>query len=393
MRAAARLGQPFRGSALRRYPDADQLVAQAVEKTGLSDFGPGAVLEPLEELLRPLRDDPTLTTIGLVAWPQMLRQLLVSRLRIVDVCKRQPGIRDQELTRPVIITGMPRTGTTLLYNLLATMPSARPLMGWESMDPLPGHRLAARKARYRAWVAFVNATIPQLKTIHPLQPKGPDEGLELMDRTLHSFNFMLYAYSYTDWLLERTNREMQDAWQIWLWQLQMLQAQRPGNYWVLKAPTYMGLFPTVDALLPNARYVMTHRDLHSAIPSAMSLVTVVGASMRQAGAQVPLPRFIDRMADMANQTRKQIEQRPNVQVLYPELMADPAGTVRTILTELGEEVPDDLDRRVARHLAEHPQHKHGRHDYRLDRFGLENDDLEPYAADYARDLGLDRFDS
>jgi hypothetical protein len=80
-------------------------------------------------------------------------------------------------------------------------------------------------------------------------------------------------------------------------------------------------------------------------------------------------------------------------VLYPELMADPAGTVRTILTELGEEVPDDLDRRVARHLAEHPQHKHGRHDYRLDRFGLENDDLEPYAADYARDLGLDRFDS
>ena len=123
----------------------------------------------------------------------------------------------------------------------------------------------------------------------------------------------------------------------------------------------------------------------------MSLVTVVGASLRHAGAQVPLPRFVDRMAEMANQTRKEIEQRPNMQVLYPELMADPAGTIATILDEFGENVPADLEQRVVRYLAEHPQHKHGKHDYRLERFGLTTDDLEPYAADYARDLGLDKF--
>ena len=286
---------------------------------------------------------------------------------------------------------MPRTGTTLLYNLLAGVPESRPLMGWESMDPMPDHRLGLRRAKYRAWVAFINKTIPQLKAIHHLQPDGPDEGLEMMDRTLHSFNFMLYAYAYTDWLLERTNREMCDSWQLWLWQLQMLQAQKPRGFWLLKAPTFMGLFPTLDALLPNARYVMTHRDLHSAIPSAMSLVTVVGASMRYPGAQVPLPRFVDRMADMANQTRKQIEQRPNVQVLYPELMDDPAGTVADILATFGERIPTDLEARVSAHLAAHPQHKHGTHDYRLERFGLAVDDLEPFAADYARDLGLDRY--
>jgi hypothetical protein len=123
----------------------------------------------------------------------------------------------------------------------------------------------------------------------------------------------------------------------------------------------------------------------------MSLVTVVGASMRYPGQQVELPHFVDRMAGMANQTRKQMEQRPNVQVLYPELVDDPASIVRTILTEFGETVPADLDGLVADHLASHPQHKHGKHDYRLERFGLESDDLEPYASDYARDLGLDRF--
>ena len=392
VRAIARLGQPFRGLALRRYPnDPEELMARATKSTGLTDFGPGDVAEPLDELLRPVRNDPDITTIGLHAWPTMLTRLLTTRLEIVQFIKDNPEIRDEKLVRPIIITGMPRTGTTLLYNLLATMPGSRPLMGWESLDPFPNHRLALRKAKYRAWVKFINSTIPQLKTIHALQPNGPDEGLELMDRTLHSFNFMLYAYPYIDWLLERTQREMCEAWTIWHWQLQMLQAQGPGGFWVLKAPTYMGLFPTVDALLPNARYVMTHRDLHRALPSAMSLVTVVGAALRKAGTQVPLPRFVDRMSDMANQTRKQIEQRPNVQVLYPELISDPAGTIAAILSEFGEDVPADLEQRVAQYLAEHPQHKHGKHDYRLERFGLTTDDLEPYAADYARDLGLDKF--
>ncbi len=391
MRILARIGQPLRGRASRRYPDPDELLARVTAQTGLTDFGPGEVVEPLEELLRPLRDDPDVTAAGLMAWPTMLGRLLTSRLQIVDFVKKNPEIRDEKLVRPVIITGMPRTGTTLLYNLLSNVPQSRPLMGWESMDPLPHRSDAIRKAKYRAWVAFVNNTIPQLKAIHHLQPAGPDEGLELMDRTLHSFNFMLYAYSYTDWLLERTQREMCEAWTVWQWQLQMLQAQGPKGFWLLKAPTYMGLFPTIDALLPNARYVMTHRDLHSAIPSAMSLVTVVGAAMRYPDAQVPLPRFVDRMADMANQTRKQIEQRPNVQVLYPELIDDPAEVVANVLAEFGEEVPRDLRQRVDHYLAQHPQHKHGKHDYRLERFGLIPDDLEPFAADYARDLGLDRF--
>ncbi|MEM8923237.1 MAG: sulfotransferase [Actinomycetota bacterium] len=392
MRAVARLGQPLRGVALSRFPDPEELVARATKRTGLTDFGPGAVLEPLEELLRPLRDDDSLTAAGLFAWPRMLQRLLVSRLRIVEFVKQHPEVTDERLVRPIIITGMPRTGTTLLYNLMASMPGARPLMGWESLSPLPRGPVRWRKEQYAAWVRFINSAIPQLRTIHTLQPYGPDEGLELMDRTLHSFNFMLYAYSYTDWLLERTDREMNEAWTLWHQQLQILQHQGPKNrYWVLKAPTYMGLFPTVDALLPNARYVMTHRDLHNAIPSAMSLVTVVGAALRQPGAQVPLPRFVDRMSDMANQTRKQIEQRPNVQVLYPELIDDPAATVRSILTEFGEEVPRDLNARIRKHLDEHPQHKHGKHDYRLERFGLHRTDLEPYAADYARDLGLDKF--
>jgi len=393
MRALARLGQPLRGLASRRYPDPEELVSRVTTASGLVDFGPGEVLEPLEELLRSVREDPSVTALGLAAWPQMLARLLTTRLEIVEYVKQHPEIRDEEIVRPVIITGMPRTGTTLLYNLMAEMPGSRPLMGWEGMDPMPGHRLWVRKAKYRAWVILVNSSIPQLKAIHHLRPDGPDEGLEMMDRTLHSFNFMLYGYSYTDWLLLRTNREMHDAWTLWRWQLQMLQRSGPGGYWVLKAPTFMGLFPTIDSLLPNARYVMTHRDLHSAIPSAMSLVTVVAASMRYPGQQVSLPRFVDRMADMANQTRKQIEQRPNVQVLYPELVADPASVLRTILTEFGETVPPDLDSRVADYLAGNPQGKHGKHDYQLERFGLVTDDLEPFAADYARDLGLDRYEA
>jgi hypothetical protein len=390
---AARLGQPLRGRAHQHYPDPEQLVARAMNDTGLADFGPGEVLEPLDELLRPLRDDQSLTTIGLVAWPTMLRRLLTSRLRIVQFVKDHPEIRDEKLVRPIIITGMPGTGTTLLHNLMARLPGARPLTGWESLDPLPYHPRSWRQAKYRAWVRLVNTAIPQLGAIHALQSSGPDGGLELMDRTLHSFNFMLCNYAYTDWLVERAQREMCEAWVLWRWQLQMLQGQgqAPHGYWVLESPSYLGLFPVVDALLPHARYVMTHRDLTTAIPAAMSLATVVGASIRKPGSQVRLPRFVDRMMEVANQTRKQIEQRPNVQVLHPELIADPAATVRTILWELGERIPRDLTQRVDRYLADHSQIRRDEHDYGIERFGLVPDDLEPYAADYARDLGLDRF--
>lgn len=372
---------------LDRYPTAESLTGRVVGRTGLDDFGPGLVVEPLQQLLDTVMADPTFSTVGLRAWPTMLSRLLASRLRVVDHVRRHPELTELEVTRPIIITGMPRTGTTLLYNLMATMPGARPLLGWESLSPLPGP-VRRRRAAYAAWVRFVDLNVPELKAIHALNPSGPDEGLELMDRTLYSFNFMLYTFPYAEWLVDRPPAEVTEAWRLWRWQLQMLQAQGPSGYWVLKAPTFMGSFPTVDALIPNARYVMTHRDLSSALPSAVSLLTVVGAAMRRPGAQVDLPRFIDQMVAIANRTRKQLEDRPNVQVLYPDLMADPAGTVRSILEEFGEPVPDDLDDRVAAHLAAHPQHKHGRHDYRLERFGLVPDDLEPYVSDYARDLGL-----
>ncbi len=391
VRAVNTATSPLRTRAKSRYPNAATLVEMAVARTGLDDFGPGAVLEPLDRLLAPLENDPTMTTGGLVAWPRLLLRLLTSRLEIVEYVRQNPAVVDVELDRPIIITGMPRTGTTLLYNLVSSMPGARPLLGWESLQPLPTRSVAARKAAYRAWVRFVNMAIPALRTIHPLPPDGPDEGLETMDRTLLSFNLGLYNYGYVDWLLARDRSELNDAWQVWKWQLQILQQQRSGQYWVLKAPTYLGLFPTVDALVPNARWVMTHRDLGEAIPSAMSLVTVVGAVLREAGATIDLPRFADRMAEMAHRTHADIQQRPNVEVLYPELVNDPTLAVRDVLETFGERVPADLDARVKRYLEDNPKDKHGAHRYSLATFGLSPDDLEPFSSTYAAEVGLDQI--
>ncbi len=388
VRAVNSVTAPLKPLAKRRYPSATELVEQAVARTGLDDFGPGAVIEPLSRLLDPLANDPSLTTVGLVAWPRMLRDLLTSRLEIVEYVRRDAGVTNAELDRPIIITGMPRTGTTLLYNLLSSMPGARPLYGWESMHPLADRSVTMRKARYRQWVRLVNVAIPALRTIHALNPDGPDEGLEIMDRTLHSFNLGLYNYGYIDWLLGQDQAELDASWQLWKWQLQILQRQRAGRYWVLKAPTYLGLFPTVNALVPQARWVMTHRDLNEAIPSAMSLVTVVGSVLRNAGSPLELPRFAERMADMASRTHADIAQRPSVGVRYPELVAAPAAAVRQILTTFDEDVPADLDETVAAYLVANPKNKHGTHDYSLSRFGLTSDDLEPFASAYADEVGL-----
>ena len=118
MRAAARLTQPLRGRSRRRYPSAEELVARVTRRTGLSDFGPGSVIEPLDELLRPVGADPTVTALGLNVWPTILGRLLTGRLRIVEHMEQRPAIRDEQPVRPIIVTGMPRTGTTLYREIM-----------------------------------------------------------------------------------------------------------------------------------------------------------------------------------------------------------------------------------------------------------------------------------
>ncbi len=383
--------QPFDRVVRRLTPDdASELIRSAQRQARLEDLGPGEVIEPLQVLMDTLRQDPHVSALGRLGWTVILRRLVVSRLQVVDHVRRHPEIHEVQVRRPLVILGLPRTGTTLLYKLLATHPGARPLMGWESYAPIPPSGRDRRLRNYRGYVWAIDKMIPALRTIHELDANAPDEGLELMDRTFHSLNFMLYAYEYIEYLATLSDERFNESWEIYLWQLQMLQQQWMKDFWLLKAPGFIGAFGALDKHLPDARFVMTHRDLREALPSAMSLVTSVGTAMRRPGYQLALPNFVDRFVDRIRLTRRQIADKPSAEILYPDLITDPGGVVRSILEQLDESVPNDLDDRVAKVLAASPQHKNGRHRYSLEQFGFDPEEIEPLATEFAREVGLDQ---
>jgi hypothetical protein len=391
LRAAHYASDPLE-AVFRRYTptQAEDLIRSAQRATGLEDLGPGEVIEPLQVLLDTVADDPQFSPLGRLAWTIILRRHLTSRLRIVDHVRKHPEVHDVVIEKPMIILGLPRTGTTLLYHLLGALPGSRPLMGWESYEPLKPAGPDLRLTRFRGYVWGVNQAMPALRLIHELKADAPDEGLELMDRTFHSLNFMLFAYDYVEYLRGLPEERMDESWELYLWQLQILQLQSMNDFWLLKAPGFIGAFSALDKHLPDARYIMTFRDLREALPSAMSLVTTPGTAFRRPGHQLGLPNFVDNFVGRVDYTRAQLADKPKVEVMYPDLMRDPTAEVRRILEEFGEAIPNDLDQRVDRVLSSKPQNKYGKHRYALEQFGFDPAELEPVAEAWARDVGLQR---
>jgi hypothetical protein len=120
----------------------DDLLAAAVKQTGLDDFGPDTVREPLEVLRQAFDGEAGLTTFGRVVAGQLIVSALAQRLPVLDWAKAHPEVRDEKIERPWIILGLPRTGTTLLSLLLGLDPVVRPLLQWEASNPIPPPDLA-----------------------------------------------------------------------------------------------------------------------------------------------------------------------------------------------------------------------------------------------------------
>ena len=121
--------------ALPLEPEA--LMAAASEQTGLDDFGDDWFREPLDIVCRAIPVEAGLNAVGRVTAGTSLVNMLANRLRLEDLLRRHPEIEQVPIARPIIIVGLPRTGTTHLHNLLSADPQLRSLPYWESLEPVP----------------------------------------------------------------------------------------------------------------------------------------------------------------------------------------------------------------------------------------------------------------
>lgn len=236
--------------------DADALHAKASADTGLNDFGPGDYRERLDVYLAALREIGGLHAAGVVNFHGQLLQLLKNRLLLTDLLSRHPEIDDIELAPPVVIAGLPRTGTTHLHNLLAAPPTFRTMPYWESVEPFPlpqeaGVEPDPRRARMDVAVSVINTVMPHFALMHQMTTDHVHEEIQLLANDVSTMLFETLG-EVPRWRDYYRTHDQTPHYEYLARQLKAMQFLRGGRRWLLKSPQHLEQVPVLDRVFPAA---------------------------------------------------------------------------------------------------------------------------------------------
>lgn len=362
--------------------DGDVLVAFARESTGLQDLGEDSWQEGFAHLVDALCNDAALSDRGVLAAAGDLTAHLTNRLCVTDWHRRHPELAAADVVPPIVIVGQPRTGTTILYDLLAQDPAHRVPLTWEVDQPLPPPETATyetdpRIEAVQAQLDLVEVAIPGFKAMHPM---GARLGQECVRITGNDFRSMIFPTqyrvpSYARWLLQEADMASAYRWHRRF--LQVLQSRHRSARWVLKSPGHLWCLGALLAEYPNALLVQTHRDPLKVIASTASLLATLRrlasdeTSIAETGAEFAgyLLEGLDR--SVAAREDGTVPADRVVDVQFAAFMADPFVTIRRIYERLGLELSADAEARMRAFLAANPQDKHGGHRYTFADTGLD----------------------
>jgi hypothetical protein len=379
--------------------DPEAILAEAQRRTqGLADFGSGPFLEPLGRLLASLEKEARLNALGRRIAQERVLTHVVNRLDYVADRKRFPAIARERIVRPVFIVGLPRTGTTILHDILAQDPANRAPLTWEVMFPSPPPEAATfasdpRIARCAATFPAVDLQIPAFKAMHPMGATLSQECVTLMGEAMCTplFHNQFRVPSYEDWV--DGEADWSHVYAFHQQQLQHLQWHNPGERWVLKTGAHMWGLEHLLATYPDARIVFTHRDPVKSMTSYASLTSLV-RSMSSDEVD-PLEIAHDWTARLKRVLEHAIEVRsakasPGA-VFYDmhflDFVADPFAVVERIYEALGLPMTPVASARMRAFIADNPKGKHGIHRYAPEEYGV-----EPAAVRRAFRAYMERFE-
>ena len=372
------------------------ILDEAREKTGLIDFGPMDFLDRLTLLCKEWGDDHALTGIGQLSLRNKLLQFAVNRLLIQNTLNAHPEIRDIPIERPIIVAGLPRSGTTHLLNLLAADSRLRALPLWESYEPIPMPGEApidGIEPRYKRcadqW-AMMQQMTPHLAAMHPMNPDHIHEELELMGPDFASYNFEWLAHS-PKWRDDYYANDqaphyeyMKTVLKILLWQQR--KTDRPTR-WVLKCPQHLEQLPVLKNVFPDATLIVTHRDPVAVIQST---ITMLAYGQRINRKQVLMRELVEYWSDrIEHLLRACVRDRAlwstdsSIDVPFHQFMADETGILQRIYDTSKLPLNERARAEHAAFMAEHPRGKHGHMVYDLKGdFGVDPDALRERFAFY-----------
>lgn len=359
--------------------DIDQLLDTAYERAGSDDLGEDAWREALEVYVHALDTEAGLNEVGTGAMQDQIVAHLVNRLRIEQWYARHPEIDDEEIVAPLFGLGMPRTASTALGYLLSRDPARRSLRNWEASDPCPPPEAATSLTDPRIAVAqegidFTNLMFPGFSEMLPSEADGPQECLVLMclDFRSQMLGAMARVPSYSSWLM---NCDMSSTYRHHKRVLKLLQWRCGPKRWSLRSPAHMLSIAALNEVYPDARFVMTHRDVGKVLPSVCALYDSLSSVL----AEEPDPIGIGRenMEVWRTALERLIEFRAAGHehrfhdLMFADMQKDPIAAVSGLYADLGDELTDVAREGMSNWWTENTKNRPAVGSYPAEKYGLD----------------------
>ena len=375
--------------------DVAAVMGAAQTDTGLDDYGPeaDAMVEALTVLVRSANEDADLDEQGEAVFTGMVVSLLTRRLDIERWYREHPEIADQQIASVLFGVGLPRTGSTALSYLLAQDRSVRSLRMWEATQPTPPPELAGededpRFLAAQAAMSGLGSMPDEIKSMLPSSADGPSECLELLNLSFRCamLDTVAQTPSYGAWLVDC---DFGPAYRYHERAIKLLQWRRPPNRWRLKTPAHMFGIEALDAVYPDAKFVITHRDPAKVMASLASVETAVVRMYTGKADPLYFGRHCvddwDRALRGFLAFRDRVGEERFYDIAFADLQADPVGSVRGLYEWLGEDLTAETAAAMQQWWdgSQEDRSAGGGHRYTPEEFGLDADELGERFAYYS----------
>lgn len=361
--------------------DSQKLIKTAINKVKLDDFGDDNWCSKFQEKINELQSS-NLHLTGRLYYITFFLIALRNRLLVTDRLKRCPAILDEKIDRPIIITGLPRTGTTYLFELLSQDERFHSPVAEEALCPIEPSDNIVKECIDRKTIIqtlqsiFLNHS--QLKAMHYIHYNRPVECYSIMEAALNFQVPNVKSDSYEEWL-QAIDAENNYKWHKVI--LSILQFKKPNKRWILKCPYHMNHLEQVFKKYPDAQVIHTHRN---PIDSTISLLHASKKENELYTNDHITNRELQRLViPLEGSQRKVIHQRKSgiipeehiSDVYFDDLVQNPISTIENLYESLGIEFSAGFRNNLTTYISENPKNKHGNYSYTASDFDLSNQQI------------------
>jgi hypothetical protein len=354
-----------------------ELIATAQRISGFSDFGSDEWREPFEILVKSINAEADLNLFGRLMTRNDILLWLQARLGIEAAYREHPEIEDEVIDAPVFVTGLPRSGTSILFEILAQDPQFGSVRNWEMMFPYPPPERATyetdpRIERCEHLVTQWYRVTPTYRAMHEMGANIPNECILAYSCSFLTeyFNALFQVPSYYQYL---AGSDITPAYRYYKRMLKMLQWKNPRQHWLLKAPSHLGYLPQIFDVFPDARVVLTHRDPIKAFASNTDLLGTFywmrsdkpfdASAFENLLTHEAVAARLNQVIEWSDNGSIPVERLSNFK--YATMIEQPIDGIRALYKQAGMPFSSEAEQRMRDYIAVKPQGKFGKHHYEL----------------------------